>query len=375
MIFHVQGKEFAQQLQAVSKVINTKNAIQAYDNFLLRLEGDKLYITGSDQENYLTVAVDVMDASGDGEVAVGSRRLLEITKEVSAQPLEIEVDDDTFVVNLRFSSGVFQFPGIDGKEYPRKKAAEENEKIHFTLPAEVVRKGIESTLFAVSLDTIRPIMTGILWDVKPDRVIFVSSDTHKLVKYTNSQKEPGIEHSFIFPNKPASILRTIIKPDDTDIDIEVDDKSATIKFGNVELSSRLIKGNYPPYDRVIPKENPFHMTVSRESLLTATRRVSLFASQASNLVRMAISEDNIKVSSQDIDYSTEANENVPCQYEGNPMTIGFKAEYMKEVLSNLRGDEVRIELSDPARPGLFMPEDKMENEEIVMLQMPMQVFE
>ncbi|MDE7381254.1 MAG: DNA polymerase III subunit beta [Muribaculaceae bacterium] len=374
MKFNISGKSFLSQLQAVSKVINAKNAITILDNFLLKLDGDILYITGSDSENVMTAKVEVMDSDGEGEVAIGAKRLLEIVKEVAAQPLSIELDEGNMLAKLTFPTGEFSFPAISGSEYPRKKE-QEAEKIEMTIPASVLAKGIENTIFAVSQEMIRPIMTGIFFDIKPENITFVSSDTHKLVKYTNSTVAPGVELGFILPSKPAGIIRSCITKEDDEVKISADSKGAVFNFGTYEVSCRFIKGNYPPYNRVIPQDNPYKLVVDRETLLNATRRVSILANKASNLIRMAIGASAIELTSQDLDYSTAARESVMCDYEGNPMTIGFNSDYMKEVLSNLKGESIIVELSDPTRPGLFMPSEKEAGEEIVMLQMPMQVFE
>lgn len=374
MKFNVSGKLLASQLQAVSKVINAKNAISILDNFLLRLEEDTLYITGSDSDNTLTASLRVEDPEGEGMVVVPCRRMIDVVKEVASQPLSVFIDDTTHAVKVTFSGGEFNFMGLDGSEYPKKKL-ESEERVQFAIPAKVMVSGLDNTLFAVSTETIRPIMTGIFLDIFNDKIVFVSSDTHKLVRYTNNTVAPGISYSFILPPKPAGILNAIAAGMENDIVVEADVKSATFRFDNFELSCRLIKGKYPDYNRVIPQNNPFKLYVNREALLTATRRVSIFASESSNLISLAISDTDIKLSSQDVDYSVDAFENVPCRYEGNSMMIGFKASYMKEVLSNLKGEEVLVELSDPARPGLFEPSEQKEGEDIVMLQMPMQVFE
>lgn len=374
MKFNVPGKDFAAKLQAVGKVVNAKNTLSIYDNFLLSLKGDRLFITGSDQENFLTASLEVFDADEDFSIAVNVKSVLEMTKEITSQPLTFEVNPQTLAVKLSFPSGQFDFPAIDGAEYPKRRE-DDLEKTSFSLSADTVKRGIENTIFAVSTDVIRPIMTGILWDLKPDASVFVSSDTHKLVRYINKNNPSGKEVSFILPQKPAGIIRGLISDQMESVEVVVDEKSAVFTLGDYVLACRLIKGQYPNYNRVIPENNPFRLTVDRDSLLAATRRMSIFASQASGLVRFKISDSVIGLSAQDQDYFTSAEESVPCNYQGSPMTIGFKADYMREVLSNLKGETVMIELSDPARPGLFMPEEADPGEEVVMLQMPMQVLD
>ena len=375
MRFNVSGKVLLTQLQAVNKVIASKNAMSILDNFLLRVKEDTLYITGGDQETVMTATAEIYECDGEGEIAINAKMLSDVVKEISNQPLKFYINESTKEVDINFMNGHFNFTGIDAAEYPRKKDHEENATL-FQLPAKVLGEGIEGTLFAVSVDTIRPIMTGIFFDIEPEQITFVSSDTHKLVKYLISDVAPGITDSFILPGKTANVIKGLIGKDEEEmVAITKDDKSATFSFGNYTLSTRLIKGNYPNYKRVFPSENPFQVIVNRESLLNAVRRVAIFASKASRLVKFNIQPAEILMAAQDLDYATSAEERVECEYNGNSMTIGFNSQYMVEVLSNLKSDDVKIDLSDPARPGLFSPLEQPEGEEIVMLQMPMQVIE
>ena len=373
MRINVDGKLFQQQLTAVSKVINGKNTLTILDNFLLSVEGDRLSITGSDQENVLTAFMPVADSDGDGSVAVPAKRLLEITKEISNQPLTIEVDDETKAIDLSFLSGQFRFMGRDADEYPRMRTQSEDRTV-MVLPTSVVLKGLEYTSFAVSPDVVRPIMTGILWDVKPDNITFVSSDTHKLVRYINSERAPEVEKMFVMPAKVANIIRGLIGNGDMEIRITFDEKGGTFEFGDYNLSCLFIQGSYPQYNRVIPASNPFTLTVDRDSLMAAIRRVNLFAAKNSRLIVLDLSSEGLKLTSQDYDYGMSAEEKVACTYEGNAMSIGFNGLYMAEILANLKDDEIMLSLSDPARPGVYSPIEQKPNENVMIVQMPMQVI-
>lgn len=393
MRFNVPSKALQTQLTAVNKVINSKNALSILDNFLLELEDNCLTITGSDSENTMVATTEVFDTEGSGVIAINAKRLLDVLKEVSGQPLTFDINDETHEVDIRFLNGHFNFMGVDGNEFPRK-AALEGESMSLTVPAGVVRKGLENTLFAVGTESIRPIMTGVYWDICPMQepqagengepqgepemlpgIVFVASDTHKLVRYTNYEANPGFSTSFIMPPKPAAILRALISKEEEQIKIELDSVSATFTLGEYSLTCRFIKGRYPAYNRVIPAQNPFEMTVDRVSLLTAMRRVALFANTGSSLVRLNIREGEVLLAAQDLDYSTSAEERLSCDYRGNVMTIGFNATYMIEVLNNLQGDTVIMHLSDPARPGVLTPLVQLEGEDVLMIVMPMQVMD
>lgn len=374
MKFNVHGKTLQQQLAAVSKVVNAKNALSILDNFLLEVKGDTLYITGSDQETDMTARMDITNRDDDGKIAINARRLMEVVKEVSNFPLVFEIDDNSGSVDLQFPGGHFEFMGVDAAEYPQNFATDDL-SVEMIIPAEVIQKGLDYTLFAISTDTIRPMMTGVYWDFHEEDITFVGSDTHKLVRYINSSYHPNRETSFILPGKPAGILRSLIGKETDNIKIRKDDKSAIFTFGEFRLGCRFVKGNYPNYNRVIPSDNPFSLSVDRQTLLAAMKRVAIFASKASSLVSVAIEPDLIKLESHDLDLSIQAREEVACSYDNDPMTIGFNAQYLIEVLNNLPGDSIRIEFSLPSRPGLFIPEELGEEESLVTLQMPMQVIE
>ncbi len=374
MRFNIDGKVFQQQLQAVNKVISSKNALSILDNFLFEVENGWLTITGSDQENIVTARVEVMDCEGEGAVALPAKTLLEITKEISNQPLSFNYNNTTGEVEVVFLNGHFSFMGINADEYPRGEKAEED-KVEIEVPASVILKGIEKTIYAVSLETIRPMMTGIYWDIHEGDITFVASDTHKLVRYINTDVNPGISRGFIMPAKPASILKGILGKEDQAVKVTIGTKGAKFEFGDYTLTCRFIKGNYPNYNRVIPESNPFVVTIDRAAFLNAMRRVAIFASKASNLVKLEITQGSIRLAAQDLDYGTSAEEQVMCDYQGNDMTIGFNSVFTVEILNNLGGETVLVKLSDPARPGIFEPLEQAANENIVTIQMPMQVIE
>ncbi len=282
------------------------------------------------------------------------KRLLEITKEISNQPLTFYINDDTKEVDLRFLNGHFNFMGVPADEYPRLAQSTE-ERVEFTVPADMVKKGLDNTCFAVSVDTVRPIMTGIYWDIHEEDITFVSSDTHKLVRYVNRAKAPGLDAHFVMPSKVANIIRSLITSEDVDIRISFDSKSGLFEirriFHFLSLHPRQLS-RLPPC--VIPENNPFNLEVDRETLMGALRRVNLFSSKSSKLVVLNIQPNEVIISAQDYDYSTSAEERVTCSYEGNVMTIGFNGQYMVEILGNLKEDSIRLLLSDPGTSRTFI---------------------
>lgn len=371
MRFNIQSKTLLSRLTAVSKVVNSKNAISILDNFLFSLEDDKLVVTGSDQENTLTTVIPVSDAEGNGKFAINVKYILDALKGLTDQNLTFEINDSNFEINIHYQNGNYNFIGINGDEFPKKQI---NEEETFTLEIEgkEMVKALSNTLFAVANDDMRPIMMGILWDIKPEGIIFVASDTHKLVRYTNGKIKTGYEASFILPSKPASILMNFVPKSDEMVKITLDSTSATFNTEDFTLNCRFINGKYPNYNSVIPQNNPYILTVDRVCLLNAVKRVSVCATTG-GLIKFEMRDDAILLKAQDIDYSTSAEEMVACDYKGENMVMGFNNARMIEVLNNIDNDNIIIKLGDPSRAGVFLPEQQDGNEELLILLMPMMI--
>ena len=374
MKFNVPSKTLYTYTSAVSKVINSKNALVILNNFLMTLDGDTLTITGSDVENALTARVPVTEAEGNGSFCVDAKRLVDLLKEIPEQGLSVEIDNRNNV-HISYSTGQYDFVAIDGREYPDyKKEEDTQEPATFTCPASVIAKGIENTLFAASTDDYRPLMMGVFFDIKDDQIVFVATDTRKLVKYSDSNVRPGVTASCIVPAKPATILRTVFNGEE-DLTITLTSKSATISNTTYSFNCRFIQGNFPDYNRVIPRSNNLTLTVDRQTMLNAVRRVGLFVDPGYGLEKFRITPDSIELKSQDNNLMMAAHETVPCSFTGEQLTIGFSAPFLLEILSTLNTTDIVVNLSDPGRPGIFRPSEDTAGTELLMLLMPMTVGE
>lgn len=373
MKFNIPSKQLLTRLNAVSKVISNKNAYAILDNFLFELEGERLVITGSDMETRMTTAIDVPGAEGSAKFAIDVKRMLNLLKELPDTAMTFDVNEETLEVNITYLNGKFNSMAFDGNEYPLK-AQSGQESFTFKLTEKDIYDGIQQTIFAVGVDEMHPQFMGIYWDIVPDGITFVASDSHKLVRYRKTQVQPNTERGFILPAKPASILCGIIdKNGKNEVSINVDESSATFETSEYTLSCRFINGRYPKYNAVIPENNPYTLTIDRLTLLTALRRVSVFAA-VGGLIKLDMHPDHIVLTSQDLDHATSAEETVQCEYDGaENMIMGFKNVDIIEVLNNLDTEMVCIKLSDPARAGIFLPSQQEEGEDLLILQMPMMI--
>ena len=374
MRFKVESKELYAALSAVNRVINSKNAMTILNNFLFDVREDCMYVTASDIENTLTARVEISDVESPRRFCADAKRSVELFRELPQMTIEFKVDDN-LAIDIDYPGGHFNFVGIDGNEYPRTGDEIPADSSHsFTLPGEVVAAGIRNTSFAIGTDEIRPQMMGIYIDIKPEELTFVATDTRKLVKYSDKNVALGIEASCILPAKPANIIKNIFDKDD-ELNLVIGEKSAIITGGKMTLNSRLIKGNFPDYNRVIPRNNPYVLTVDRHLMLNAIRRVGVFVDPGHGLVKLRLTPEMIEMKAQDTNFCTVGRESVPCSFTGSNMVIGFSAPYLIEIFDTLQTTDVVVKLADPSRPGLFAPDADEPGTELIMLLMPMTVTE
>jgi len=374
MKFVVSSTELLSHLSAISKVINSKNTLPILDNYLFLLEDNRLTITASDLESTLITGIELENTSGNGTIAVPAKRINDTLKEFPEQPLTFQIDPETFAIDIFSQNGKFSIVGQNGEDFPQLPLLNESVASTINVNHSVLLSGINKTLFATADDELRPVMNGIFIELSTEDMKFVASDAHKLVRYKRYDAKADKNASFILPKKPAALLKSLLPKEDFDVKLEFDEKNAFFRLSNYKLICRLVEGNYPSYNSVIPKNNPNKLTIDRVEFYNTVRRVSVFSNAASNLIRLKLTENQLVVSAQDIDFSISAVERLNCQYEGEDMEIGFKSTFLQEILSNLSESEVRVELSDPTRAGLLLPaEGENEEEDVLMLLMPMMI--
>ncbi len=373
MKFVVSSLELLNHLQAISRVISNKSTLPILDNFLFDLKEQKLTLTASDLEVTMITSLDLENAEGEGMIAMPSRLLLETLKKFPEQPLSFDINMDNFSIAIVTEKGKFSIVGQNGEDFPELPKIDEDKSSGLRVPIELLETGINKTLFATADDELRPVMNGILLEISPERLNFVASDSHKLVRYQRLDAHAEIEASFILPKKPASSLKSILPKEEGDVAIEFDDKNAIFTLHNYKLVCRLVEGNYPSYNAVIPQDNPNKVIIDRVEFYNTLGRVSLFSNQANNLVKLKLENNEMTVSAQDLDFSISAFERISCQYNGDEMEIGFKSAFLAEILDNLSSPDVILEMSDPSRAGILLPFEKNENEDELMLLMPMMI--
>lgn len=370
MRFTVSSTLLSSRLNTLSKVINSKNSLPILDCFLFQVEDGQLTVIASDNENTMSCQILLDESDSNGQFCIANRTMLEAMKELAEQPVTIDVNMDTMQTNIVYMNGIYNVVSMPADEYPRPLEMNDDSR-KITMESKILAENINRSIFATAQDELRPVMNGIYFDLKPESLAIVASDGHKLVRNTIfniTSEEPA---AFILPKKPANLLKNVLGKDDSEVVIAFDDRNAKITFADGSLTCRLIEGRYPNYNSVIPQNNANHLTIDRKVMLGALKRVLPFASETSQLVRLRIENGRIEISSEDIDFAKGAREESICEYNGMPMSIGFKGTTLTEVLNNLDSEEIVLQLADPNRAGLIIPAQQPENQDVLMLMMPM----
>lgn len=370
MKFIVSSLKLLKNLQALSGVIGSKNTLPILDDFLFQLTENELKITTSDLDVTMSVSMVPDMVDGTGEVTIPARLLLEIMKNFPDVPITIAIDNNTLAVELIAGEGRYKLAGHKSDEFPQLPAMTDTST--WEIPADVLAKGFEKTVFATGVDEIRPIMSGVLMEMNENFLTFVATDAHKLVRYRRMDVKSDMVASFIMPKKPINQLKNILATlVDEPVRIEFNKTNASFVFGDYVLICRLIEGRYPNYDAVIPKNNPNQLTIDRQTFLSAIRRVAVFSSKATHQVRFRIAGQELTLTAEDIDFYNEAKERLTCSYQGDDMEIGFNSRFLQEMLANFDSEMVKIEMSAPNRAGIIIPsENENEAEDLLMLLMP-----
>ncbi len=372
MKFTVSSSELLEGLISVSKVISNKPTLAILENFLFELKDNTLTVTASDGETTLKSNLPIAQVDEEGRTAVPAKLLTDSLKEFPDQPLTFSLSGEN-TMEITWSSGASKLPCFDAADFPKlPELGDVAESL--TIASETLLSGINNTIYATAEEELRPVMNGIFFDIDAPKTTLVASDAHKLICFEFAGAQVSQKSSFILHKKPAAVLRSILAKVEGDISIKFDNKNAYFNFNNNILVCRLIEGTYPAYRTVIPKNNTNKMVIGRSELLNVVKRIAVCSNQISSQIKLKLSFNQVLVSAQDLTFSMSAYENLPCQYDGEEMEIGFKSNFLLEILSNLPYQNICMELADPCRAALIVSADEVNpDENVSALLMPVMI--
>jgi DNA polymerase III subunit beta len=367
MKFSVSCTELVKNLSNINGVVGPNPLVPILENFLFELDKTELTVTASDMQTVMVTEI-LVDSADKVSVAVPAKMLMETLKSLPEQPIEVNIDADTFGVEIISNNGRYKISGENPMDFPR--APEVNKNFNMEMDSHILAAAINNSVFATSTDDLRPAMTGVYVNFSEEDATFVATDGHRLIRYKRTDLKSASASTLILPRKALNLVKSSLPSASVNVNVEFSNSNAFFSFGNIKLICRLIDERYPDYENVIPKANPNKMTLDRTTFLSSLKRVAVFANKTTHQIRLKISATELHISAEDLDYSNEAAEKIACEYVGEDMEIGFNAKFLVEMLNNLDSAVVTMELSQPNRAGLLIPSEKDDNEDILMLVMP-----
>ncbi len=367
MKFIVSSSSLLKQLSVINGVITSNPVVPILENFLFEISEGKLTITASDLQTSMITELEI-EAKEEGSIAVPAKILMETLRNLPEQPVAFSIDEETYSIELSSDNGRYKLAGENATDFPT--APEIADAYVVELSSSVLSTAINNTIFATSNDELRPAMTGVYVNLSETNTTFVATDGHRLVRYRRVDVVADTENTIIIPRKALNLLKASLPDSNTNVSFEFNPANATFKFDNIKLICRLIDERYPDYENVIPSDNTNFMTIDRMELLSTLKRISIYANKTTHQVRLKITGSELQVSAEDLDFSNEANERLSCEHDGGDIEIGFNAKFLMEMLNNIDASKITLQLSEPNRAGLIVPAEKDENEDILMLVMP-----
>ncbi len=367
MKFEVSSAELLKKLQIVHGAVSSNPVLPILEDFLFEIKKKSLTIRSTNLETTIISKLDNVTADSNFSIAIPATILLNTIKSLPDHPVTIDIDEETFGITIKSQYGEYKLSGDKPEDFP--KLPERDNVQTFELNSESLANALNHTLFATSNDELRVAMTGVLFQIDYNKIIFVATDAHKLVKYTIGNINSEESESIIVPKKGLALLKNAL-PSEGTATLSYNSKNIFIDFEGSSYIFRLIDAKYPDYNAVIPVDNNNVLSVNRGDFLSSLRRIAIYANKTTNQVVLNLSPNNVNISAKDLDFSNEANEDLGCEYDNEPMQIGFNAKFLIEMLNVLKTDDIRIEMSNPNRAGIIVPAEQIENENLVMLIMP-----
>ncbi len=367
MKFIVSSSTLLKQLQHIAGVINANTVLPILEDFLFEVEKNKMTVVATDLETVMRVTLDV-EAKDSGKVCIPAKILLDSLKNIPDQPLTFNIDKN-YAVEITSDNGKYKVMGENPDNFPKEPSADETTS--FSATSLALLTAINKTIFAVSNDDLRPAMTGVFFELDKKGMQTVATDAHRLVRYKRTDVKCPKSESFIVPKKPLNLLKAVLPASDEEITISYNNNHLFVSLGSTRMSCRLIDARFPDYKVVIPADNPYKLTVNKSDFQGALRRVSIFSNKSTNQVALSIAGSQLELTAQDVDFSFEGDEKMKCRYDGEDITIAFNARFLIEMLNAADSDEVTVELSTPTKAGIIKPTEQDENEELMMLVMPL----
>jgi DNA polymerase III subunit beta len=370
MKFSIDKKTLQTSLQHLAKGVPNRSTLPILSSVFFDLNQNSLLLRATDLEISLEISLEV-DSDDIGKTTIPLKTLLEITSAIPNGNLSFTISEDNKIA-IESVFGKYSIMGKPADEFPSSPVIENAKLFNFT--SEEFIYFVDSTLFAVSRDELKPALQGVLFQVENDELLAVATDGYRLVKLTKKDiGDSEFKGQVVIPHKFLNTVRSILGSAEK-VSLLIGDNYVKLDTDKqLVVSSRIINERYPDFESIIPKDNDKTLMVNKEDILSSVKRVSIFSNKTTKQVSFSISENTIQVSTKDSESITTGNETVECEYKNDPITIGYNSQFLKEILEHQGSDNIQIKLKTPVSAAIFLQENLPENINIVMLLMPIRL--
>jgi DNA polymerase III subunit beta len=367
MEFKINSKVLEKLLAKIIPAVPARTPMPILENFLFDIKDGTLTVSATDFEIALRSSMNV-SAQEDIQMVIPARLLYDVVRSLNDTQIHFETESNS-KLKLTTDNGVYNLSFSSPEDFPAIPAVPTDKEI--LIKGSDLKRAIDQTSFAISKEDMRPAMTGTLFEFTQDGLKFVTTDGHRLVRYIYKDIKSKADEQYIVPERAISVLSKLLH--DSSVKIYLSTSHISVIIDDLEFISRLIKEKYPAYSSVIPMENENILKIKTGNLSSAVKRMLLFSTSNSKQVKFSIKENNIEVSSEDIDHGSNAKENILCEYSGEPMDIGFNTAYVNDILSHVNDDEILFKLHSPTKACIIEPSEVSENEDLLLLLMPVRL--
>ncbi|HEY7751271.1 MAG TPA: DNA polymerase III subunit beta [Ignavibacteriaceae bacterium] len=367
MDFKVNSKILERLLSKVIPAVPTRTPMPVLENFMFDVKDGSLTVSATDLEIALRSSINVA-SNENASFVIPARLLYDIVRSLDETQVLFKTESNARL-KLTTDNGTYNIGFSPSEDFPEIPQVARNKEI--TLNGKDLKKAIDQTSFAMSKEDMRPAMTGTLLEFTPEGLRFVSTDGHRLVKYINKSIKTAVEEQYIVPERAISVIAKLLG--EADVKMFISKTNISFNLGDVEFITRLIAEKYPAYSSVIPLENENLLKVNRSAISATIKRMMLFSSSSTKQVKFSIKKNKLELSAEDVDHGSDAVENISCEYKGDPMDIGFNTQYVNDILTHVDNENVVFKLHSPTKACIIEPGTKQENEDLMLLLMPVRL--
>ena len=369
MNFSITKDVLLSTLQLLSKATPKRSTLPVLGCALFTQNNKNLNIRTTDMELSISIVCEI-DGEGEGSLSIPLPKLLEITMAISDEKIYFSTSDIGKVV-IKCEKGQYTIMGLSHDEFPAEQTIKEGTSLGIN--GNELKKIIQNTSYAASRDDLKPVLQGVLFQISEKGFISVATDGHRLVKFEKTDiKTDNSKGSVVVPTKFLILLNQLIE-EEKDISLTIGKNNIRVEIESGSIISKIITDPFPDYEGVIPQDNNKTLIIDKNSFEEAIKRVSIFSNKSSRQVALNISENNIIITTEDPENITSGKETLDCNYDGEPIIIGYSASYLKEVLQHQHSNEIKILLNTPLNAGLFLPMEQTAGENKTTLLMPIRL--